>query len=208
MAHDVRAFEEWPTELRREGERALSHLFDLATSPDRQRAVVYLLQAAVEEVEDRPVAGGQLPEAEQAVWESVGADFSDPDAAGRGRARSVAAFAALMDRSIRGDAAVASYLKVDRSRVSQRVSERSLYSFAGGGGERFFPEWQFDDHGPIRDLRTVLVALDPRTHPLVVDHWARTPNVDLVVDDEALSPVTWLRTGGSPDRLIELLPQP
>jgi hypothetical protein len=61
---------------------------------------------------------------------------------------------------------------------------------------------------PLRGLREVLSGLDTRLHPLVVDHWARTPDLDLVVDGEPMAPVQWLRTGGDPGRLSELLPQP
>ncbi len=112
-----------------------------------------------------------------------------------------------MARSIRGDAALAKFLGVNRSRVSQRISERSLYSFAGIGGDRFYPKWQFADRKPLPGLRAVFAALAPKIHPLVVDHWVCTPSADLVVDGENLTPILWLQTGGDPDRLLELLPE-
>lgn len=112
-----------------------------------------------------------------------------------------------MTRSIRGDEPLAQFLGVNRSRVSQRISDRSLYAFTGVGGERFFPRWQFGDHKILAGLRAVFSALDPKIHPLVVDHWARTPSVDLEVEGEKLTPILWVRTGGDPERLLELLPQ-
>jgi hypothetical protein len=156
-------------------------------------------------------AKATLPQQEQALWASVGADLSDPGAVTRSQARSAVAFADLVARSVAGDAALAELLGVNRTRVSQRLGEHSLYCFAGPTGERYYPIWQFDGEPvpkPLRGLREMLSGLDARLHPLVVDHWARTPNVDLAVEGEPMAPVQWLRTGGHPGRLSELLPQP
>ena len=105
----------------------------------------------------------------------------------RRAAHRIAAHAELIAQSIQGDAAVADLLGVDRTRISQRLTERSLYSFQSGD-ERLYPKWQFDKRKTLRGLKTVLGALDPALHPLVVDHWFRTPNVDLDVNEAALSP--------------------
>ncbi len=197
--------------VRERGQRALEHLVAAAGPGPAggQRAVVLL-----ELVADQVASAGApttLPEPEQILWASVGADFSDPGALTRSQARSTIAFADLISRSVAGDAALAELMGVNRSRVSQRLAEHSLYGFTGPGGERYYPTWQFDTGPvprPLRGLREVLSGLDASVHPLVLDHWARTPNADLVVDDEALAPVQWLATGGNPGRLSDLLPQP
>ena len=196
----------------RNAARALEHLVAAAgPGPAGGQRVVVLLELVADQVASEG-APATLPEQEQALWASVGADFSDPGSVGRSEARSAVAFADMVSRSVAGDAAIADLLGVNRSRVSQRLAERSLYWFGGPRGERYYPTWQFDGAEPVpkplRGLREVLLGLDTRLHPLVVDHWARTPNLDLVVDGEPMAPVQWLRTGGDPGRLSELLPQP
>jgi hypothetical protein len=95
---------------------------------------------------------GGLPETERLVWERTGARFEEI-AVPVVEARAAAAFAELVARSTCGDGSVASLLKVDRSRISQRVSERSLYAFAGPGEERYFPNWQFEGHRTLPGLK-------------------------------------------------------
>ena len=174
--------------------------------PAEASYVLTLLDAAVHAAENHRAHTAVLPAAEQEIWESVGAVFGDDGAIARVRMQAAAAFADLVARSIRGDAELAALLKVDRSRISQRVAERSLYCFEIDGGERCFPRWQLLDGRPLRGLRTVLAALDPALHPLTVDHWFRTPSVDLAIDEVNSSPVEWLATGGSPEVLVGLLP--
>lgn len=178
----------------------------MAERKELRRHLVTFLQVAAEEVEDQG-ALGELPDDERERWESVGADFSGSEAVPRSSARSAAAFVDLMARSIRGDDTLAKFLGVNRSRVSQRVSDRSLYSFTGIEGDRFFPRWQFVDHKTLPGLRVVFSALGPRVHPLVVDHWVRTPSVDLTIGGENVTPILWLQTGGDPEHLVGLLPQ-
>lgn len=140
----------------------------------------------------------QLPAAEQAIWESVGARFGDWEAVARTRARTAVSHAEMVRDSIDGDAAVAELLGVDRSRISQRVTQRSLYAFTGPSGRRLYPRWQFRDDETLPGLRTVLEALPADLHPLVVRGWFTSPDVDLDLDGDALSPVDWLATGGDP----------
>jgi hypothetical protein len=141
---------------------------------------------------------------EKEAWEAVGARF-DPDAMDKARSHRIAAHAELIANSIQGDAAVADLLGVDRTRISQRLRERSLYYFRSGD-DRLYPRWQFIGHKTLRGLKTVLGALDPALHPLVVDHWFRTPDLDLEVNEEAMSPLAWMQTGGDPVRLVPLVP--
>jgi hypothetical protein len=183
---------------------ALTRLIEVADQdPEAEHFVVGLLEVVTQELESwREKA--VLPQAEKEAWEAVGASF-DPNAMAGARSRRIAAHAELIAHSIQGDAAVADLLGVDRTRISQRLGERSLYSFQSGD-ERLYPVWQFDNHKTLRGLKIVLGALDPALHPLVVDHWFRTPNVDLEVNEEAMSPLAWLQTGGDPERLVSLVP--
>lgn len=171
----------------------------------RARFILVALEKVAEDLEEQHKLA-DLPGAEQRLWGAVGAKFSDAGAVARGRVRSAEAFASLVERSICGDAALAEYLGVDRSRVSQRLADHSLYAFEAGPEERCFPEWQFASKKPLRGLKTVLSSLDSNLHPLVVDHWFTTPSTELLVEDETLSPAEWLRTGGDPKALVGLLP--
>lgn len=181
---------------------AVDELVESAVHGDRSKAEVaaILLEAAVTETRRARSAPGAMPDDERRAWEELGASFAEPQAVARGRGRSAASFAGLLARSVRGDAAVAKRLKVDRSRISQRLSERSLLAVSHGG-ERYFPLWQFDEASVLRGLRSVLVVMDPGLHPLTVDHWFNAPSLELVVGDEAVTPVEWLRTGGGAEAL-------
>lgn len=200
MAHPVRASEKWleigPERTRRRGEQALDRLQAVAS---RGRAdavlVVGVLESVADSVESHGVSAA-LPSAERDLWASVGAR-SEAGSRLESDRRLVDAFGSLISRSIIGDAAMASELGVDRSRVSQRLADRSLLSFTAGE-ERCFPRWQLVDGKPLPGLKVVLAAIDPAVHPLALDHWFTTPNVDLQTGDGAVSPVTWLATGGAP----------
>lgn len=196
-----------PAAVARRVEREVTRLIGIASEGPAEAAyVVVLLKAAAQEAEHRRQQMATLPVPEQEIWESVGASFGDEGAVARARMRTIAEFSDLVDRSIRGDADLAALLGVDRSRISQRVAERSIYAFQTEGEERCYPSWQLINHKPLRGLRKVLPCLDPGLHPLTVDHWFRTPNVDLVVNEEPVSPVEWLATGGNPDVLVGLVP--
>lgn len=144
-----------------------------------------------------------LPTDEQAVWESVGARF-DRSAEPAAWAATATAFVQLLNASFVGNEELASALGVDKSRVSQLVSERSVYAFDDPDRRRHFPRWQFVERRPVQGLKTVLARLDPELHPLTVTHWMTTPHVDLNANGEPASPIEWLATGGSPERVAEL----
>jgi hypothetical protein len=146
---------------------------------------------------------GELPLEEQAVWESLGARF-DAFAVPPVSVAAETALDALVGDSITGIKEVARYLGVDRTRVSQMITSRSLYSFETAAGTRCFPRWQFYRGRPLRGLPTVLGAIPSETHPLTVAHWMVSPSTDLNVGEENLSPVQWLASGGSPELLATL----
>lgn len=164
--------------------------------------VEHLLEAVAKQAAEHTVAA-ELPASEREVWESVGARFDRPDAVAQAHARAAATFAELLAGSIVGDVAAARMLGVDRTRVSQKVSERSLFAVASGG-ERYFPLWQFVDGKPLRGLKEVLGALDEALHPLTVNHWFLTPNRELDLHGDAMSPVAWLATGGDTKATVRL----
>lgn len=164
--------------------------------------MVVLLEAAAEAVEHRQAASA-LPTGERAAWLDLGAEVDAERALPRSRATAAAAFARLVRASIGGDAAMAAALGVDRSRISQRLREHSLYSFAGPD-DRYFPRWQLLGNRTLHGLKSVLGVLDPTLHPLTVDHWFNAASDELQVTRTARSPVEWLATGGDAARVREL----
>jgi hypothetical protein len=97
-------------------------------------------------------------------------------------------------------------LAIDGSRVRHRVRDRALYSFKIGGGLRL-PSWQFNREDAIPGLRAVLTALPQDLHPLEVAGFMTTPDPDLAVADEPLSPRDWLIGGGDARSVVELIEQ-
>lgn len=98
----------------------------------------------------------------------------------------------------------AKLLLVDGSRVRHRVRDRALYGFKIGGGLRL-PIWQFDRHDAIPGLRAVLAALPTALHPLEVAGLMTTPDSDLAVADEPVSPRDWLVGGGDVSAVVALV---
>lgn len=144
-----------------------------------------------------------MPEAERRALEEVGANFDDDGAVEIVRAASEAAYEELLSRCVIGDAKLARLLDVHPTRVSQRVTDRSLYSFIDTNDQRCYPEWQFVNGKIVAGLKAVLSEMDPDLHPLTVDRWFNRPDVDLVVNDIAVSPIEWMRSGGAPAKVAD-----
>ena len=186
----------------RRGEEALRRLMVVAGRGRGEAELVVALLETVADAAEHHRTRNELPAAEQDLWTSTGAHF-DNKAVPRNDEQLVAAFAELVATSVIGDTAMAKTLGVDRSRVSQRLADRSLYAFPAGE-ERCFPRWQLVKGKTVPGLKTVLVSIDPGLHPLSVQHWFTTPNVDLEIDDHAVSPAAWLATGGAAGVAAEL----
>lgn len=174
-----------------------------ARSPRHKAYVIVLLEEMARHARSRTVPD-EMPAEERALWERAGADFSQgEDALARSSAATAAAFANLLERSIVGDEAAAELLSVDRSRISQRLTEHSLYALSYAD-VRYFPRWQFARNKILRGIKTVLTALDPKLHPLTVDHFFTTPSLELAGPEEPLSPAAWLAMGGDIGAVTEL----
>ncbi|MCC5951144.1 MAG: hypothetical protein JJU45_03515 [Acidimicrobiia bacterium] len=187
----------WPVgseRVRRKGDHALDRLHAVAGRGGSDATIVVALLESAADAAESHGAISALPSAELHQWRAVGATF-DKRSRARNDERLVDAFGSLLGRSVIGDAAMAEVLAVDKSRVSQRVADRSLYAFTAGD-ERGFPRWQIFEGKALPGLKLVLRSLDPELHPLSVDHWFTTENLDLEIDGTPVSPATWLATGG------------
>ncbi len=113
-----------------------------------------------------------------------------------------AAHAQLVSKSV-NVADLAERLGVDPSRVRQRIYARSLHAFKHRG-VWLIPTFQLEGPALVPGITTVASKLSPALHPVAVSRWFTTPNADLVVDDEAVSPIVWLSSGGAPDAAAAL----
>lgn len=119
-------------------------------------------------------------------------------------AQSIADYMALLDTSLTTSQA-AKYLKVDPSRIRQRLRERSLYGIEYDGEKRL-PRFQFESRKVIPGLAEVLAELPVQLNPLDVAEWFLSPNPDLELQDQSapISPREWLLSGRAVPEVVAL----
>ena len=118
--------------------------------------------------------------------------------------QSIGDYMALLETSYTtGEAA--KYLKVDASRIRQRLRERSLYGI-DYDGERRLPRFQFEREQVIPGVREILAALPSGLNPLDVAEWFLSPNPDLedAGQGNPLSPREWLLSGKPVEAVVAL----
>jgi hypothetical protein len=117
---------------------------------------------------------------------------------------SIADYMALLETSLT-TGEVAKYLKVDVSRVRQRLRERSLFGIDYDGEHRL-PRFQFERRHVLPGLREVLGALPESLNPLDIAQWFLAPSADLEVagQEDPLSPRDWLLRGEPVDAVVAL----
>jgi hypothetical protein len=105
------------------------------------------------------------------------------------------------------DIEVAQRLGIDVPQVRDRQAQGDLYSFTAGGRHRY-SDWQFtgDPAQPLLPgLADLVSGLPEGLHPSSVQGFMTTPQEDLVVNGERMTPVEWLLQGGDPQRLVSIL---
>ncbi len=113
-----------------------------------------------------------------------------------------AAHAELVTKSLTV-ATAAKRLGVDTSRVRQRIYARSLYGFKHRGAW-LVPAFQLDGKRLVAGLEAVVPKLAPTLHPVAVSRWFTSPDDDLVLGEQAVSPIVWLSSGGPPEVVAAL----
>jgi len=117
--------------------------------------------------------------------------------------QSITDYMALLETSYSTTQA-ARHLKVDASRVRQRLRENSLFGI-DYDGEKRLPRFQFERAKVIPGMREVLAALPSKLNPLDVAEWFLSPNPDLEVgEEETLSPREWLLKGHPVEPVVAL----
>lgn len=116
------------------------------------------------------------------------------------RRAEVARMTGLLADSV-GIAEAALLLGVDRSRISQRLSAGSLWSFRLGRGRRL-PHWQFTVDGrSLPGLDTVVAAIPAELAPESLAGFMNTAQPEL----EGRTPAAHLAGGGDPHPVAELV---
>ena len=157
---------------------------------------------------------GTLSAGEVAALESVGLTTAPFRSGGEPRAcaaapgdplaQSVADYMALLETSYTTSEA-AKHLKVDVSRVRQRLREGTLFGVEYDG-ERRLPRFQFERRQVLPGLREVMPALPVGLNPLDVAQWFLAPNPDLEVGEKNVSPREWLLRGQPVEMVVALAP--
>lgn len=111
---------------------------------------------------------------------------------------------ALLEESLSA-ADAAKLLRVDVSRIRQRLRERSLFGIEYEGSWRL-PRFQFERRLVIPGLAQVLKELPPDLFPLDVVDWFLLPEPDLQLEGDAApqSPREWLISGRPVDAVAAL----
>lgn len=97
----------------------------------------------------------------------------------------------------------ADLLHVSEGRVRQRLTEGTLLGKKSGASWHV-PRFQFGDEGELPGWDRVAAALPRHAHPLSVARFLDSPDEDLDVDGEAVSPRNWLAQGGDADAVVAL----
>ncbi|MHB8476881.1 MAG: DNA-binding protein [Steroidobacteraceae bacterium] len=115
-----------------------------------------------------------------------------------------AQYMALLEDSLSA-AEAAKLLRVDASRVRQRLRARSLFGIEYEGGWRL-PRFQFERRLVIPGLAQVLKSLPADLFPLDTVDWFVIPDPDLQLDGDAspLSPREWLLSGRPVEAVVTL----
>ncbi len=121
------------------------------------------------------------------------------------QARAASAFQELRDFSLTVDEAAAR-LRVNTSRVRQRLGERSLYGLKEGNtlAPAGLP---VPSEGAVPGVGVVVRRMPPDISPLAAAQWFASPNPDLCTRDEderPLTPLQWLLGGNPPEAAAEL----
>jgi hypothetical protein len=118
--------------------------------------------------------------------------------------KSQAQYMAILEDSLSA-ADVAKLLRVDVSRVRQRLRERSLFGIEYEGSWRL-PRFQFERRLVIPGLAQILKSLPPDLFPLDAVDWFVLPDPDLQLDSDTapLSPREWLLSGRPVEPVVTL----
>jgi hypothetical protein len=177
----------------------------LAIEPEELQAMVRYAIVQLQESLYPPDPSADLTAAEVEALDRGGLDLSPKkDGEESPLARTTARYAALLGTSLT-TADAAARLRVEPSRVRQRLAEGTLYGIRSPQGWRL-PAFQFQEDGPLPSVGEVIALLSSHLHPLAVHNFFTLPSADLHAPelDRDLSPREWLQAGYPPQAVAEL----
>ncbi len=178
-----------------------AHGLDVRSPEALNRALEEAIAMQSLSLPERP--SDMMSESEMQAFREIGVDVDD---AGKGPDPVISGVVELATVIASGLSAqqAADRLGVGRSRISQRLTGRELFSFRIDG-RVVIPSFQFQGDDLVPGITQVNCALPPTRHPLSVVRWFQTPQPELDVDgDRPLTPLEWLSQGGDPSVVCEL----
>ncbi len=153
-----------------------------------------------------PMASAGLPVNQQAMLEAGGLNFQDADRHAAAAVADIITEESAYLASAHPVPAVAISMGVSASRIRHLVSDGGLHSVRTSRAV-LLPLWQFDEAGrPLPGLRIVLAAVRAGEHPLAMQSFMMTPQLDLEgVDGKPMTPREWLLSGGDATVVAALL---
>lgn len=171
--------------------------------PAEPRRFLGMVREALRSVVTQPPvdhAASQLTAAEMRELSGIGLDTGASTDAYAGVAERTTAKMTAILADARTVAATAELLGVTPARVRQMLNEPQPALFGlKAGGAWLVPGFQFVDGRPVPNLRPVLAALPAGTHAVEFFNWFTRPDPVLRLQDEPVSPRTWLSSGGDPN---------
>jgi len=164
-------------------------------------SLVNVLEAIEQAVASAP-APAKLIAHQAAALALVGADGTPRLAVDRPSVRTALAYQRLLGTAL-STAEAAQLLDVDESRIRQRIAENTLLAARVKNAHRL-PAFQFADDGELPGWSRVAARV-PRGRPLTaVDRFLHTPQADLMMNGESVTPIDWLSGGGDPATVAAL----
>lgn len=162
------------------------------------------LAAALEDRARRTPGSAQLAVRERDFWErNSGVPESNPDAAAQASAGNAAA-GTMMDSASLSGQEMAERTGLSPSTIRHYRVDRKIYSYTRGSAV-LYPAWQLTNEGQLLpSLGPVIKALPQDLHPQTVAGLFTTPQPDLVLEGNPVSPKEWLERDGTPEPVIEL----
>jgi hypothetical protein len=172
-------------------------------SPEELAADLETALRQIRVVDMRADVGRQFSESDEAALREGGLDLDArrPDEPSAGAVTAAEMTALLVDSIAVSE--TARRMGVNQSRIRQMLGERSLFGIKGERGWQV-PLFQFAGDRPIPGVAAVLRAMPEDLHPVEVWVWLSSPEPDLNVRGRAVSPLAWLRSGGSPEPVARL----
>lgn len=129
--------------------------------------------------------GGVDAEAALATWTPEGERVR--------RARSVARSVGLLIADSLTAREAADRLGIDRSQISRRITQRTMWAFTLEGVQRI-PTWQFDGASLLPGLVEIVPSIPPHHSPIAVAALMRTEREEF----DGISAIEYLKHGSDP----------